>query len=252
MSIDHYLKFHEGKLISAYDEVSKPSSAAEFVHSQFRAMILSRQFPCAGARTTFTQGTYRFGLFDKIGSKEAGKALGESLRRFIEERKEMNTMYTAFVSCYRDPLPMTHEDFAYMLWSMLQELHINDLSEWDPTTSSDVESPDFAFSFGGVSFFIAGMHSGSPRFARRFGWPTLVFNAHEQFRFLRKEGIFEKFRDRVRKNDVALQGFVNPASNDYGTSSEAIQYTSVIESESWKCPFRAKTVEKQEPVEIQS
>lgn len=243
MSIDHYLIFKDNKLVSAIDEITQPSAAAMFIHTQFRALISNAQFPCPGARTTFSQGTYRFGVFDQMGTKETAQALAHSLRNFIEARRTMDTMYTAFVSCYKEPLPLTHEQFAYQLWSMLQELHVEDLSEWDPKTSSDPESPDFAFSFGGMSFFIAGMHSGSPRFARRFGWPTLVFNAHEQFHFLRSKGIFEKFRDNVRSRDTNLQGFVNPASADHGTASEAIQYTGQISNSEWKCPFHHKNKE---------
>lgn len=244
MSVDHYLRFLDGKLVSGIDGTSSPSEAATFIHSQYRALILNNQFPCPGARTTFTQGTYRFGLFDKIGTQETALALGESLRRFIDERPSWNTMYTSFISCYREPIPLSHEQYADLLWAMLQELHITDLSQWDPTTSSDIDSPDFAFSYAGLSFFIAGMHSGSPRFARRFAWPTLVFNVHEQFNLLREKGIFEKFRDRVRKNDTDLQGYVNPASADFGSQSEAIQYTGIINSEKWKCPFKHKAQEK--------
>ncbi len=244
MSTDHYLMFADGKLVSAVNKTTPASEAAIYIHSQYRAMILSSPFPCPGAKTTFTQGTYRFGVFDKMGSKETAEALGLSLRSFLEERPSMNTMFTAFVSCYKEPLPMSHEEFAYNLWTMLQELHAVDLSAWDSTTSSDPESPDFAFSFAGRSYFIAGMHSGSPRFARRFAWPTLVFNMHEQFRYLRSEGIFEKFRDRVRKRDIALQGYVNPMSTDFGTISEAIQYTGKIENENWKCPFNPHQGEK--------
>jgi FPC/CPF motif-containing protein YcgG len=207
-------------------------------------MILNQQFPCPGARTAFTQGTYRFGLFDELGTKETAISLGKSLKKFIEDRASWDTMYTGFVSCFKEPIPMTHEQFAEFLWKMLQELHISDLSEWDPNYSFDSESPDFAFCYGGLSFFIAGMHSGSPRFARRFAWPTLLFNVHDQFNQLREKGIFEKFRDRVRKNDTALQGHVNPASIDFGAQSEAIQYTGLIHSETWKCPFKHKLQEK--------
>lgn len=241
MKPDSYLKFVDNRLISATEDGSAPSEAAIFVHSQFRNMILSTPFPCPGARTTFSQGTYRFGLFDRMGTKETAQALGESLRNFIQSRPAMNSNYTAFVSCYKEPHPMSHEEFAYNLWTMLQELHATDLSAWDPGSSSDPESPDFGFSYGGMTFFIAGMHSGSPRFARRFGWPTMVFNVHEQFKYLRSEGIFEKFRDRVRKRDILLQGFVNPVSSDHGTVSEAIQYTGQIENREWKCPFKPIT-----------
>ncbi len=239
MSVDHYLQFVGNKLISGHDGITPASDAAIYIHSQYRNMILSTPFPCPGAKTTFSQGTYRFGVFDEMGTEETAKALAESLRSFIGTRASMDTKFTAFVSCYKEPLPMSHEEFAYNLWKMLQELHGADISAWDPSFSSDPESPDFAFSFGGLSFFIAGMHSGSPRFARRFAWPTLVFNAHEQFKWLRSEGIFEKFRDKVRGRDTALQGFVNPASADNGSSSEAIQYTGLIKDTSWKCPFKA-------------
>lgn len=240
MSGDHYLRFDNEKLISGVEGREPPSEAAKYIHTQFRAMILNQQFPCPGARTTFKNGTYRFGVFDAMGSKETAEALGSSLRRFIQERGTWDTYYTGFVSCYKHPVPLTHEEFAHNLWKMLQELHAEDFEEWDPNYSSDPNAPDFAFSYGGMSFFIAGMHSGSPRFARRFGWPTLVFNAHEQFEFLRSKGIFEKFRDNVRKRDTALQGYVNPVSDDIGGASEAIQYTSKIDNPEWRCPFKPK------------
>ncbi len=239
MSVDHYLQLIDNKLVSAHDGVTPASEAAVYIHSQYRNMIQSSPFPCPGAKAVFAQGTYRFGVFDEMGTEETAEALGESIRSFITARASMGTMFTAFISCYKEPLPMNHEEFAYNLWTMLQKLHGTDISAWDPSFSSDVESPEFAFSFGGLSFFIAGMHSGSPRFARRFAWPTLVFNAHEQFKWLRSEGMFEKFRDRVRRRDVALQGFVNPVSADNGSASEAIQYTGAIKSNTWQCPFKA-------------
>lgn len=237
MGQDHFLRFSDDKLLS---DTGEPSLEAQYIHSQFRAMILSAQFPCPGARTTFSKCSYRFGVFDEMGTGETAAALGTSLSRFIQERATWETKYTAFVSCYKTPIPTSHEQFAQLLWGMLQELHGTDLTEWDARYSSDPASPNFAFSYGGMSFFIAGMHSGSPRFARRFGWPILVFNAHEQFEYLRSEGIFEKFRDGVRKKDSALQGHVNPVSTDMGAVSEAIQYTGEIKDPLWKCPFKCK------------
>jgi len=241
MNSDHFLMFSGDKLVSPTEGSTGPSTAAQFVHSQFRAMVLNAQFPCPGARTAFTKGTYRFGLFDEIGTRDTAIALGSSLKRFIEERVTWNSNFTPFVSCYKAPIPMSHEQFAHLLWAMLQELHVIDFSEWDPKYSPDPDSPDFAFSYAGTSFFVNGIHSGSPRFARRFGWPTIVFNTHEQFDNLRREGIFEKFRDGVRKKDKELQGYVNPAAEDVGVVSEAIQYTGIIDNPSWKCPFKHKT-----------
>lgn len=240
MSNDKYLKYADNKLASVSDASTHPSKLAVHIHSQFRSMILSPAFPCPGAKTAFSQGTYRYGVFGKMGTEETALDLGESLRNFLRERTTMNSNFTTFVASFKEPTIVTHEDFAHNLWAMLQQLHEVDLSQWNSTVSSDPESSDFAFSFAGTPIFIIGLHSGSPRFARRFAWPTMVFNVHEQFHKLRTDGIFEKFRDTVRKNDTELQGCKNPVAMDFGNTSEAIQYTGEIQNKQWKCPFKHK------------
>ena len=47
---------------------------------------------------------------------------------------------------------------------------------------------NFGFSFAGRGFFVIGLHPASSRLARRFPWPTLVFNAHFQFDRLKADG----------------------------------------------------------------
>jgi FPC/CPF motif-containing protein YcgG len=73
--------------------------------------------------------------------------------------------------------------------------------------------------------------------ARRFSHPVLVFNPHEQFTRLRAEGKFEGLRTAIRARDVALQGNVNPNLADFGTESEARQYSGRQTEPSWECPF---------------
>ena len=117
--------------------------------------------------------------------------------------------------------------FERRLWSQLQRLHDLDARyhPWDPRVSDDPESPKFSFSVAGDAFFVIGMHPGASRSARRFAWPTLVFNAHEQFENLRADGRFEPLQSRIRERELRLDGRINPNLADYGYHSEARQYS---------------------------
>ncbi len=126
-----------------------------------------------------------------------------------------------------------------MLWQQLQQLHDEDrhYHTWDPSVSGDPHAADFSFSFAGRAFFVVGLHPGSSRWARRFAWPVLVFNAHEQFEQLRAQGRFEKLQALIREREWALQGSLNPNLQDFGHGSEARQYAGRAVGGDWRCPF---------------
>ena len=73
--------------------------------------------------------------------------------------------------------------------------------------------------------FVLFLHPKSPRKARRFKSPALVFNPHQQFETLREKNIFFKIRDAIRKRDLALQGESNEMLSDFGSRSEIFQYS---------------------------
>ena len=86
----------------------------------------------------------------------------------------------------------------------------------------------------------AGIRAAFDAAARRFAWPALVFNPHAQFERLRRDGQFDRLRDRIRDRDVALQGTINPNLSDFGERSEARQYSGRDTSATaWTCPFHA-------------
>ena len=64
----------------------------------------------------------------------------------------------------------------------------------DPSVSSNPAEPDFSLSFGGRAFFVVGLHPNASRPARRFPRPSLVFNLHKQFEWLRNSGVYERMR----------------------------------------------------------
>lgn len=167
------------------------------------------------------------------------QGLAHDLIKFLNESHTLDSGFTTFIAAFKTPVPETEKEFEVLLWKQLQML--KDLSapyfEWDPAVSSDPEEKDFGFSFEGKAFFVIGMHAMSSRLARCSPLPMLVFNLHDQFEALKKEGKFESLRDAIRQRDIELQGAVNPMVNDFGLVSEAKQYSGRAVGKNWKCPF---------------
>lgn len=228
---------HKKHLIFPPDEVDQQPPLVQFVHDQFRALILDRWFPCSGAKSAIRRGTYLFGMYFELGSSEATEGLCKDLQRFIDEYLEKEHDFATFVASFITPASMDEKHFESLLWKQLQLLHERDESTWCVSVSSDPEDANFAFSFGGQSFFIVGLHAGSSRWARRFAWTTLIFNAHQQFEHLREQGKFERFQHNVRMKDSDLQGMINPNLITYKGLSAARQYSGRFVERDWSCPF---------------
>jgi FPC/CPF motif-containing protein YcgG len=212
----------------------------QFVHDSFRALVLSPGFSCVGAKSAFRRRSYHLGLYAEMGSPESTAGLARDLFDFVEEQDDLYGEFSTFVACFEGPVGSDEEAFEGLLWAQLRRLHEQDRRHhgWDPSVSPDPEDPRFAFSFAGRSFFVVGLHSASSRFARRFAWPTLVFNAHHQFGRLREEGRYDRFQEVIRDRERNLQGSLNPNLADFGTRSEARQYSGRPVQEGWRCPFQ--------------
>ena len=152
--------------------------------------------------------------------------------------------FSSFVVVFRGPLDLTEREFETCLWLQLRQLHEADRSDWDTGVSPDPNDPHFSFSFAGQAFYVIGMHAHSSREARRFPWPTLVFNPHEQFERLRTEKKWKRMQQLIRGREFALQGTINPMLSDFGEQSEARQYSGRVVEEDWQAPF---SVEKKCP-----
>ena len=74
--------------------------------------------------------------------------------------------------------------------------------------------------------------------ARRFRYPTLIFNLHGQFERLRETGRYEKLRGSILARDRALQGSENPMLSRHGETSEARQYSGRAVPAGWSAPYR--------------
>jgi len=228
-----------------------PSTAvASLIHDQFRALVLHPSFSCLGAKSALRGDSYQLGIYDGLGSAEATRGLARDLAAFAaglgEEAASEDDAHTGrlktFVASFLRPVPGDEVEFERLLWMQLQALHDGDpLSAWDPAVSSDPEDAHFSFSIAGRAFFVVGLHAASTRWARRFAWPTLVFNPHAQFERLRQDGHFRRLQRLIRTREEALQGSVNSNLSDFGERSEARQYSGRPVGEGWRCPFRART-----------
>jgi uncharacterized protein len=193
-----------------------------------------------GAKSAVRRGSYNFVLYAEMGSPGSTAGLARDLFDFVGEQENLSGEISCFVACcFEAPAGFDEEAFEGLLWEQLQRLHEQDRRHhgWDPAVSPDPEDPTFAFSFAGTAFFV-GLHAASSRFARRFAWPTLVFNAHHQFDRLRKESRYDRFQEVIRDRERDLQGILTPNLADFGTRSEARQYFGRPVQGGWRCPFQ--------------
>ena len=234
-----YCTYHNGSLVRLL-ESAPPTSFACVAHAALRSFILNDQYPCLAARAAFNRNTYRFGAYDRLDDEAVTEGLMRDLYAFVTERRGIADDFTTFAATFREPVPGGEIGFERALWSQLQRLHQLDrrFHEWDPAVGDNAAAPDFSFSLAGNAFFVVGLHPDASRDARRFEWPTLVFNAHAQFEQLKSDGRFIGLQSRIRTRDIALQGSLNANLSDFGHHSEARQYSGREVEADWKCPFR--------------
>jgi FPC/CPF motif-containing protein YcgG len=210
----------------------------------FGEFVGDARFPCLAAKTTLRPGDEHLRVYGVLGSVPVSDALAADLARFARQASSAGNRLTAFVAIFTGRPPASERAFERRLWAQLQLLHQRDdpAAGWDPAVSADPRDPRFSFSFAGTALFVVGLHPKSSRLARRFRCPALVFNPHAQFERLRREGRFDRLRDRIRARDIALQGSINPSLSDFGERSEAEQYSGRDTTEGpWRCPFHRRT-----------
>lgn len=246
----HYSEFHDGAVIDP-DTGDRRPALTRFVHDGLRSLVLNDQFPCLGGKSAVRQGAYRFGLYGELGSTSASAGLARDLFRFITDVQHSAGGFSTYFASFAGPIVATEVAFERLLWHTLQQLHDLDAPHhpWDATVSADASDPQFSFSFGGHAFFVVGLHPASSRTTRRFAWPTLVMNPHDQFEALKASGRFPRFQELIRRSDLELQGQINPMLAEHGEKSEAVQYSGRHVQSAWQCPFHAHSSVAVRPVE---
>ena len=219
---------------------TEPFLSDEEIKSRFAAFVADPEFPCLGAKAALNAGSDVISIYDSLASARSSSRLARELKDFLHCELRRTSNYATFVAIFRQPQSVHEEEFEQLLWSQLQQLHEIDSARyaWDKSVAADPSDPHFSFSFASQALYVVGLHGGSSRQARRFPWPTLVFNPHEQFEQLRHDGKWRRMQATIRSRDLALQGSVNPMLSDFGERSEARQYSGRRVDETWRPPFR--------------
>lgn len=210
---------------------------------QFRAFIASPDFPCVGAKAAMGKGQMEFLVGHDITSTWDDVRIWPFVAAFAKRYQQQPALFQTAVIIFDGPLDLTEDYFERALWARLQSLA--DKDSWmgekpDPRVSSDPDDPHFSLSFGGEAFFVVGLHPGASRPARRFAYPTLVFNVHDQFEQLRVSGRYEKLRTNIIERDIELAGSANPMLARHGDRSEAAQYSGRAVDPAWRAPFKRR------------
>jgi FPC/CPF motif-containing protein YcgG len=215
---------------------TKPIAAQ--AETAFRQFVLDADFPCLGAKAAFNSNMETVQVFDELGTAESTKALAGALFHF-SRADHTPSEYATFIVIFEHPRQTNEVEFENLMWRQLRLLHELDTPrfDWAPGVASDPDDPHFSFSFAGQALYVIGMHANSSREARRFAWPTLVFNPHEQFERLRADGKWRRMQATIRERDRHVQGTINPMLSDFGVQSEARQYSGRAVEENWKAPF---------------
>ena len=214
--------------------------ADEEMKASFTAFVADPAFPCLGAKAALNSGSHIVRVYHQLGAKQCATELAGDLEEFIFSDVRRTNAFATFVAIFREPRALSEKQFEDLLWLALQQLHQIDVLRhaWNAKVSSDTANARFAFSFAYEPLYVVGLHGGSSRRSRRFGWPTLVFNPHEQFERLRHDGNWAKMQETIRRRDIALQGSTNPMLSDFGDQSEARQYSGRAVEADWSPPFK--------------
>ncbi len=206
-----------------------------------RAFIAEELFPCVGAKSAVaTGGLQVFAARDVTSAWNDLEIVGE-LTDWAQKDVHDGDGFRSLAIIFREPAGLSEAQFERAMWDRLQSLADKDAwlgEDYDASVSPEADNPDFALSFGGQAYFVVGLHPNASRPARRFAFPTLIFNLHEQFVRLREEGRYERFRDKIMKRDTDLAGTPNPMLARHGEVSAARQYSGRVVGEEWVCPFQ--------------
>jgi FPC/CPF motif-containing protein YcgG len=221
-------------------EIEKPATE---ITDLFEDFVRNAAFPCVGAKSALNKGQMHFVVADDIRSAWDDLRIWPKIASLANSYRNDPVLFQTLVVIFRNNGPLSERRFERAVWDRLQSL--SDKDDWlgqtvDPRISSDPDDPHFAVSFGGEAFFVVGLHPNASRPARRFSYPVMVFNLHDQFEQLRSEGRYDPLRDTILKRDEALAGTINPMLAQHGDASAARQYSGRRVEDGWVCPFSRK------------
>lgn len=208
-----------------------------------RRHIEASAFPCVGAKSALARGNMKTYLARDLTSAwndvPIHRALLDWSDLYRDEGPEAG--FRSFAVIFEGPQDLSETQFEAAMWERIQSFSDKDAwlgQEHDSTVSPNPADDHFSLSFGEQAYFVVGLHPQASRPARRFAYPTMIFNLHDQFEQLRAMGRYERLRTAIIDRDILLAGSPNPMLARHGEGSEAAQYSGREVAGDWQCPFR--------------
>lgn len=207
---------------------------ATLIHDQFRALLLSEAYPCLGGRSAVRTDCYRLGVYPELGTETAVRDCAFGLWTMLADWPRDSHSVAVLVAVFDGPAISDELDFERALWRQLNAMHRLDAARSGFTETSPItlNEDDDGFFFGDRTFFIVGLNPAASRWARRFGWPTLIFNSLTHDTVLRSRGQYERMQRIIRRRDTRLQGAPNPSVD----LPQMAQFSGRPVSQDWQCP----------------
>jgi FPC/CPF motif-containing protein YcgG len=215
--------------------------------NEVEKFILGDRFTCLAGRSAWRQGGITHRHYDLLGSVESARLMTLDLAEFVRSANWSARTFSSFIATFAQPRGVDELRFEELLWQQLQLLHEEDTQShrWAEGYSSDPSSGEFAFSVASHPFFVIGLHETHRRWGRRPPFPMLAFNSHRQFDLIKGAGMWDRLAEKIRKQDIKLQGDINPNLYEYEQLSEARRYSGRPKSAEWQCPFSARAAEEE-------
>ena len=220
-----------------------PNDADHPLAHEISSFIADADFPCVGAKAALNRGGMDFVVARDFRSAWDDLRILPALISLSKRYRAEPKLFQSLVVIFEKGAPEDEEQFERLLWERLTSLTRKD--EWlgqtaDARVAHDPKDPHFAMSFGGEAFFVVGLHPEASRPARRFNYPAMVFNLHDQFTKLREKGLYQRLRKTILGRDVELAGSANPMLASHGSKSAARQYSGRVVADGWQCPFSGR------------
>jgi FPC/CPF motif-containing protein YcgG len=226
-------------------EKNTTNADAGSIIKAFQSFILDESYPCVAARAATRRENIHCLVVGHMGCARDDRKILQFIYDFVNIFRHSEKPWQSAAIIFQGPEETTSESFDRLLWERLQTLADLDAENFgsDKRVSADPAASNFSYSLGEEAFFIIGLHPGSGRRARRFVRPTIIFNPHVQFEDIRKLNRYEKLKNVVRERDIRHSGSINPMLADFGTASEAFQYSGREHDKTWVCPLHNRHAE---------
>lgn len=211
----------------------------EQIINEYLEFINEKEFPCVVAKAALARNHIKSFVSTHMACPAGDSSILQFLYNFVDQYRLSSESYHSAAVIFKGPANTDDATFDTLLWERLKALSILDKAYYphDSRVDADPDGANYSYSLKSEAFFVVGLHPGSERRSRRFKYPALIFNPHAEFEKLRTLNRYEKLKGVVRKRDVIFSGSVNPMLDDFGNSSETIQYSGKRHGSEWKCPL---------------